>query len=173
MTMLAMTETTAPATPTLAQTIGRVAQVLASDHFPTGERARLKRLDPGGSPALVFYRFAFRHLPEGWENHEPAWMTLVAGIALMGESAHRSQRPVGQALAEAGYAEVRLERLLAADSATLHTLLLRAARFLAAKNASCNWVDFARLLLATDHERHESAQLAIARTFYRHMKDRD
>jgi len=173
MTTPATAEAPAPATPDLRQSIGHIAGVLASTEFPTGERARLRRLDPIQAPGLAFYRFAFRHLPDGWERHQPAWMTLVAGIALMGQTAHRPDRPAGQALAEAGYAESRLERLLAAQEATLYTLLLRAARFLAAKNASCNWVDFARLLLATNREPQESARLAIARAFYRHLKEKD
>lgn len=155
----------------LAQAIGRIARVLASADFPTGERARLRRLDPGEPPGLSFYRFAFRHLPEGWERRRAAWMTLVAGMALMGETAHRPDRPAGQALAEAGYAEARLERLLAAGDETLHTLLLRAARFLAAKGAPCNWTDFAYLIeLGGDPER---ARLGIARAYYRNLKEKE
>jgi CRISPR system Cascade subunit CasB len=166
-----MAETRAAEAPTLAQAIGHIARVLAAADFPTGERAQLRRLDPDGPPGLAFYRFAFRHLPEGWERRPAAWMTLIAGIALMGDSAHRPDRPVGQALAEAGYAEARLERLLAAEAETLRTLLLRAARFLAAKGAACNWTDFAFLLeLGGDPER---ARLTIARGYYRNLKEKE
>lgn len=157
--------------PNLAQVISRLAHVITADDFPTGERAQLKRLDPDGPPSLTFYRFAFRHLPENWEKQQAAWMTLVAGIALMGRTAHRPDRPAGQALAESGYTEARLERLLAAEGETLHTLLLRAARFLAAKNEACNWTDFAYLLgLRGDSER---ARLQIARYYYRNLKDKE
>jgi CRISPR system Cascade subunit CasB len=171
MTTPAMAETQAAEAPTLAQAIRHIARVLASADFPTGERAQLRRLDPAGPPGLAFYRFAFRHLPEGWERRPAAWMALVAGIALMGETAHRPDRPAGQALAEAGYAEARLERLLAAEGETLRTLLVRAARFLAAKGAGCNWTDFAYLLdIGGDPER---ARLTIARAYYRNLKEKE
>ena len=167
------TAATAETIPTssLGQTVGRIASVIGADRFPTSERAQLKRLQPNASPSLAFYRFAFRHLPDGWERRPGEWMTLLAGLALMGQTAHRPDRPAGQALAETGYAEARLERLLAAEGDTLSTLLLRAARFLAAKNDSCNWTDFAYLLgLGGDPER---ARLQIARAFYRNLKDQE
>lgn len=151
MTEVLPTELAPPAAPKLTEIIGRIAGVLASSNFPTGERARLRRQDPTQAPGLTFYRFALRHLPDDWERQQRTWMTLVTGLALMGDSAHRPDRPAGQALAQSGYAEARQERLLITEDATLHTLLLRAARFLAAKNAACNWVDFARLLLTPAH----------------------
>lgn len=167
----ATVETPTTEAPNLGQAIGHIARVLASADFPTGERARLRRLDPARPLGLAFYRFAFRHLPGGWERQPAAWMTLVAGIALMGETAHRLDRPAGQSLAEAGYAEARLERLLAAEGDTLHTLLLRAARFLSARGVACNWTDFAYLLaLGGDPER---ARLGLARAYYRNLREND
>lgn len=91
----------------------------------------------------------------------------MAGIALMHPHPHRSDLPAGRVLADAGYAESRLERLLSAEDETLKTLLLRTARFLAAKGAPVNWVDFARLLLTRDPDKREDARLRIARDFYR------
>lgn len=157
--------------PSLASSIGHIAATLASEHFPTGDRAALRRQTPGTPPGLAFYRFAFKHLPPGWEASRDAWMAIVSGIALMGSQSHRPDQPVGRVLAEAGYSEKRLERLLAAEGETLHTLLLRAARFLAAKNLACDWAQFARLLLSTDEDKREAARLAIAREFYRNLKE--
>ena len=154
--------------PTLAQTTASVARVINAEDFPTGERARLKRWSPGTAPGLAFYRFAFRYLPEGWERKQEAWMTLLTAVALMCPDPHRPDLPLGRALADTGYAEARLERLLAAEGDTLHTLLLRAARFLRAKNASCNCTDFAYLLgLRGDPQR---ARLRIARDYYRELQ---
>lgn len=151
-------------------TIGRLAALLGSADYPTGERAMLKRMAPGNPPPLAFYRFAYRHLPAGWERQRDAWMTLVAGLALMGVGGHRPDRKVGQVLAETKYSEARLERLLAAEGDTLLTLLLRAVRFLAAKGQAVNWLDFAYLLgLAGDPER---ARMDIARAFYRNLDQR-
>jgi CRISPR system Cascade subunit CasB len=157
----------------LSGTIGRIAGVIGSDNFPTGERATLKRLVPGLLPSLTFYRFAFRHLPKGWEFQQPAWMTIVAGLALMCPRPHRQGRPAGRALAEAGYAESRLERLLAAEGEMLNTLLMRAVRFLAAKGESVNWTDFARLLLTRDRVKFEDIRLKIARDYYYPIREKE
>lgn len=157
----------------LGKTIAHVAAILCADSFPTGERAALRRLDPNGPANLSFYRFAFRHLPQNWEGRQPDWMTLVAGIALMCPHSHRHDQPAGQVLAESGYAEARLERLLSAEDDMLRTLLLRAARFLAAKKQACNWGDLAWLLLATEPDRRENARLNIARAYYRNLKDKE
>ena len=157
----------------LGRSVARIGSVLGANDFPSGERAALRRLDPGGVPSLDFYRFAFRHLPAGWETHTRQWLVIVAGIALMSPGAHQHNRPAGQALAESGYAEARLERLLAAEDDTLHRLLLRAARFLAAKNETCDWTDLARLLLSQHDDRREAARLAIARSYYRHLREKE
>lgn len=147
--------------------IGRLAAILGAEDYSTGERAMLKRMAPGNLPPLAFYRFAYRHLPEGWEHRRDAWMTLVAGLALMGAGGHRPDRKAGQVLAESKYSEKRLERLLAAEGDTLHTLLARAVRFLAAKGAAVNWLDFAYLLgLAGDPDR---ARMQLARDYYRNL----
>jgi CRISPR type I-E/ECOLI-associated protein CasB/Cse2 len=153
---------------TLAQQVSHIAAIIASDDFPTGDRAALKRQTPTQEPSLTFYRFAFGHLEEGWQRQKGAWITICSGIALMCPHPHRPDRPAGQALAETGYSEARLERLLAAEGDVLQTLVLRAGRFLAAKGEPINWTDFARLLLAEDSEKREKARLRIARHYYRH-----
>lgn len=156
----------------LASHIGHIASVIGSDRFPTGERATLRRMNPGQPPPLTFYRFALRHLPDRWERSLPEWVTLVAGIALMSPHAHRLDHGLGRALAEAGYAEARLERLLAADGDTRRTLLLRATRFVAARASPFNWVDAAQLLLVQEEEQRERLHRRIARDFYQHVKER-
>lgn len=162
--------TPAPEPERLPQTIGRLAALLGSEAYPTGERAMLKRMAPGNPPPLAFYRFAYRHLPEGWEHRRDAWMAVVAGLALMGAGGHRPDHRAGQALAENRYSEARLERLLAAEGDTLHTLILRAARFLAAKGQAVNCLDFAYLLgLSGDPER---ARMQIARDYYRNLEQK-
>ena len=156
--------------PSLKSLIGRIAGIIGSEDFPTGERAAFKRFAPDRPPSLAFYRFCFRYLPESWQGNVGAWQTLLAGLALMGTQPHRPDRPVGLALAEDGYSEARLERLLAAQDDVLHTLTLRLARFLAAKGESVNWLDLANLLLAKDRDKQEAARLKIARDYYRYQK---
>ncbi|HRX71533.1 MAG: type I-E CRISPR-associated protein Cse2/CasB [Candidatus Competibacteraceae bacterium] len=155
----------------LARLIGKVAAIIGSENFPTGERAALKRLTPDRSPSLVFYRFCFQHLPDGWQRQMSAWQAALAGLALMGTSAHNPKRPLGQALAEQRYSEARLERLLAAQDDVLYTLTLRVARFLAAKGESVNWLDLSQLLLAQDREKCEAVRLRIAGDYYRYYNN--
>ncbi len=150
----------------LAHTMAHIAGTLGSEHFPTGERAALRRMSPGQPPPLYFYRFALRHLPENWEHNEPDWVTLTAGIALMAPHAHQPGRGLGTALGEAGYSEGRLERLLQSEGDTRRILFLRAVRFLAAKAQPFDWLGSAQLLLTRDPEKQEAVHRRIARDFY-------
>jgi CRISPR system Cascade subunit CasB len=127
-------------------------------------------MTPEKAPPLAFYRFAFRHLPDFWETRQQEWMTIVAGIAIMSRNPHNPRQPVGSVLAESGYSENRLERLLAAKEDMLHVFVLRTARFLAAHGEAVNWNDFARLVLSQDLESSDVARHAIARDYYRHLK---
>jgi CRISPR system Cascade subunit CasB len=145
---------------------------LDSDELPLADRAALRRMTPSRRPPLAFFRLAYRALPADWEARRREWMTLVAGIALMGPRPHLSNRPAGLALAEAGLSESRLERLLAAEGEILSATLLRTAYFLGARGAPVNWADFARLLLVADKDEKESIRLAIARDFYRSPEHR-
>ncbi|RME48230.1 MAG: type I-E CRISPR-associated protein Cse2/CasB [Chloroflexi bacterium] len=155
-----------PASDDLARTIAHVAGTLGSEHFPTGERAALRRMSPGQPPPIYFYRFALRHLPETWERDEADWITLTAGIALMVPNAYRPGLGLGTALGEAGFNEGRLERLLQSEGETRRILFLRAVRFLAAKTQPFDWLDGARLLLTRHTSKLERVHRQIARDFY-------
>ncbi len=146
--------------------IARLASVIESDSFSTGDRAALRRMPLNKAPPLAFHRLALRNLPENWERNQSDWMTLVAGIAIMTPNAFRPGQGLGEALGNAGYSEARLERLLAADGETRRTLLLRAARFLASKGIAFNWADAAYLLLTQDQQKQEQTNLRIARGFF-------
>lgn len=153
----------------LSSHIAQIAGVISGDRFPTGQRAALRRMIPNQPPPLAFYRFALRYLPEQWESGPESskdWVTLVAGIALMSPNAHRPDKRLGVVLAEAHFSEARLERLLSAEGDTRRILLLRAARFLAAKSSPCNWVDAAHFLLTRDTDKRENLHRRIARDFY-------
>ena len=153
----------------LERSIGQITAILANRDFPTGERAVLRRMGPGQPLPLTFYRFAFRYLPDGWERDIQDWITIVAGIALMAPDAHRPEVGFGLALAQAGYAETRLERLLSSRGETRRVLFLRAVRYLVSHTISFNWIQGARLLLIRDPERLELLQRQVARDFYREL----
>jgi CRISPR system Cascade subunit CasB len=165
--------TVAEESESLAAIIGRISGLIASEHFPNGDRAVLKRMDPKQEPPLSFYRFALRRLPENWQDQPRAWQAILSGMALMSPHIHRPDRPLGKVLAEEHFSEARLERLLAADSETQRTLTLRAIRFLAAKNQPVDWTHIAGLLLTKDAEKREKLHLRIASDYYKNLKDKE
>lgn len=148
--------------------IGQISATLGGEHFPTGERAALKRFAPGQSVPLAYWRFWPRWLrtdaPPDAQSQD--WALILAGLALMGRAGHQPKAPLGASLAEQGYSEQRLERLLAAeDAATRRQLFARTVRFLAAKGAAIDWLEAARFLLAGDALR-ESLAHGVARDYY-------
>ncbi|NMB01164.1 MAG: type I-E CRISPR-associated protein Cse2/CasB [Firmicutes bacterium] len=150
----------------LGQQVGRIAGVICSDNFSTGGRAALRRFTPGGPLAIEFYRFAYRYLPAGWESSMDEWSTLVAGIALMSPNAYDPRVRYGTALAESGYSDLRLERLLQANGEVQRVLFLRSIRFLSQKSRPFNWTDGARFLLTRDASKREVINSSIARDYY-------
>lgn len=159
--------------PTLATTIGRLVAMINAPHYPTGDRAALRRWAPGQPVPLAFYRLWLRHVGEDLpgEAQTEAWMALTWGIATMGAQAHQPGRPIGQALAGSGYSEGRLERLLAAPDGLRTELFMSAVRFLAAKNDRFDWCDATTYLLAADSNKRERIHRRIAEAFFRHLRN--
>ena len=155
----------------LASPTGRLAGVIGAPHYPAADRAALRRWVPGQSVPLAFYRLWLRHIGEDLpsETQTEAWMTLAWGLATMGAGAHRPGRPLGEALAEAGYSEARLERLLAAPDALRGYLFMSAVRFLAAKNDAFDWLEAATFLLASDANKRERVHRRIAQAYFRYL----
>lgn len=155
----------------LSATVSRLAGVVGSSHYPTGDRAMLRRWAPGQSVPLAFYRLWLRHLETDLPSQPQteSWMAVVWGLATMGTGAHDPMRPLGRALAESGYSEGRLERLLSAPQDVLTEMLMDAVRFLATKHERFNWVDAAIFLLTEDAEKREGIHRRIALAFYRHL----
>lgn len=154
----------------LHQRIGRLAAVLASSHVAGSDRAALQRMVPGTAPPLAYYRLWLRHLADEVPDtaQTGAWMLLAAGLAASHAQANRPGRGFGQALAESGWHEARLERLLAADvDGQQLKLAADGLRFLAARGETFDWVDLARLLLARTDRARDAIHRRIATDFYR------
>lgn len=149
-----------------------ISAVLKAEHFPTGERAALKRMALDGPAPLAFHRFMLRHVDLPWqaESWIPEWRTLVCSLAIQRDGGFDPSNPLGKALAEAGFSEQRLERLLASSGETRRILALRAARQLASKGVSTDWRQMAELLFSRDDEIRESISRRIARDYYRHVQ---
>lgn len=153
----------------LSTRISKLSGVLSSNHFPSADRAALKRYVPGQPPSMAFYRLWLRHLSENLPSEEQtqAWALIVWGLCFMGAHAHRTDQPLGKALAEQGYSEARLERLLAAGEDNRPDFFASLVRFLASKGAGFNWIDAAFLLLSRDPDRREEINRRIAANYYR------
>ena len=154
-----------------AQIVARVSRIVGGDDFPNGERAALKRWSPGSGHTLAFHKFAARHLPVDWEWKKDEWATIVTGVAISHPYNQSPGAPPGKALAESGYSETRLERLLAAQGDGLLTLVLRSARFLRAKNVAFDWTGIAYLLGINGNS--DQTRFRIARDYYRELQRQD
>jgi len=165
--------TTVPAAaePGLEQTVSRLAHELAQAHYPNADRAALKRWTPSAPLPLAYYRLWLQHLRTEPPSEQQTldWMAIVWGLALSGSKAHQAQRALGEALAQSGFAQARLERLLSAPEALRFDFYQSAVRFLAAKSEGCNWADWAFYLLTRDPEKRESLHRRIALSYYRHL----
>lgn len=164
-------EVTEPAE-NLAGRINRLASLIGAEHYPGGDRAALKRYAPGQPVPLAFYRLWLRHLatepPQ--ESTTQAWMLLAWGLACSGPASHRRGRSLGQCLAECGYSEARLERLLAAPDDDMRIALAASlVRFVAAKGDAFDWVQLAQLVLTYDEDARERLHRRIATDYYRHL----
>lgn len=152
--------------------VGKVATMIQQDGaLSTGEKADLRRISPDQpfTPALwrILMVLDLDQSP-GWirqEHWERRWATLFMGMAHCA-GLHSYQTSLGEALAEAGWSELRFVQLMRAKEETLETHLRRVAQFLAGKNQEANWTDTARLLFFQSDEVGEKVRLSISREFY-------
>ncbi|MEJ5207097.1 type I-E CRISPR-associated protein Cse2/CasB [Denitratimonas sp. CY0512] len=160
---------------TLASTVARLAAVIGNPHYPAGDRAALRRWSMNQPAPLAFYRLWLRHANEELppESRTEAWLLLTWCMATLGHDTHTPTRRIGQALAESGFSEGRLERLLSAPDAVRPELFMSAVRFLAAKGERFDLVEAARFLLTTDGAQRDGINRRVAETFYRHLPNKD
>lgn len=146
-----------------------LAALLASAGISNGERAALKRMALDGPAPLALHRLLLAHVDDAWQGERwlANWRAVLCALAIQRDGGFNPATPFGQALAEAHFAESRLERLLSASGDTLRALALRAARQVAAKGIACDWRTFADLLFTPDDEQRERINTRIARDFYR------
>lgn len=156
-----------PRTP--AAHVPALAAMLASAGTSNRERAALKRMALDGPAPLALHRLLLAQVDDAWQGERwlADWRAVVCALAIQRDGGYTPATPFGQALAEARFAESRLERLLAAGGDTLRALALRAARQVAAKSIACDWRTFAELLFTRDAEYRERINIRIARDFYR------
>lgn len=165
----------------LDSTVHALAGWLASKGAPPGDRAALRRYEPGTTPSTTFYRVMAGRADEVLQrlapNEEPAWALVLAILADAAE-ADAPSVPLGRGLAEADYSEGRLARLLQADERAVADEARAAARYLTVKGKSGDLAELARLVLPSRDggaalSSLESTRRAIARSYYRTLSSKD
>ncbi len=98
-----------------------------------------------------------------------AWALILAGMARL---RHGTKPAAGSALAKAGLAETRLQRLLDADRAHIAAELRAVVAFLASKGQQCSWYDLGELVLSVaGHDPcHDQVRRKIAGDFFKKSK---
>lgn len=146
-------------------------------HLSPGDRAQLRRLahEPASpafykllaeiAPDLLTYQPRDEDDAKRHDGRVARWQALVAATAIVADVPGRPLF-VGTSLAEAGFAEGRLTRLLRADAERLPGRIVDAARYLAAKGVATNTEDFGRLLFS---RRDDLARRRIAAAYFRHL----
>lgn len=161
-------------TQTLSASVKQItARVTATkkEGLDRGDLAALRRLDPNRVNAPVFWRLLARHAEQELDHidrHPERVSRWAAGLraAVELEGLHDSQRSLGRALAEAGYADQRFERLLRADEPGLWDELRSAARYLGVKGQRANAEQLIRLAVEVDTAQAERLRRVLAADYY-------
>lgn len=162
----------APAEPPRHRAVAALRHVIES--LDPGTLAALRRADPA-SPPPAFYRVTVSvlddYLPEGGPRRleqETRWAVVVSAMAtaFSAKAGLLARVPLGEALAKAGVAEMRVVRLLEAQDAQLPDLVRNIVHQLVQKAQPFDPNDLADLVLSDNDNR--AARSRIARSFYRH-----
>ena len=157
-------------------TIKNMVETIEAKEFGTGNRARLRRMDPNNPDTAVFWQLmAWDGMPRNPDISK--WGLILHGMALMAHGAGLAHRPnifVGQALHQGNgrktpfYSEARLATLLAARGPALYSLLTRLFRMLANEGCAFNWREMAWFILndGDDERQAEESRNSIARAYY-------
>jgi hypothetical protein len=145
----------------------------ALDAADPGTLAALRHGDPS-SPPVAFYRVSVQaldaHLPEGGTRRDALEMRWAVVVYAMSSAQGLLARiPMGEAMAKADVAEMRLLRLLEAHGLQLADLVRHVVHQLVQKAQPFDPNDLADLVLSDDTEWAHAPRARIARSFYRHQ----
>ncbi len=140
----------------------------------TGEMAELRRWRYGGEVHPTAWRLLARyaHNAQGVMGmaSENRWLAVLAGMAHMSPQPHRSGANPGRVLAEAGYSETRLHKLLNSQDEAFLDAVDRTCRFLRAKGAAVDWTRFAPFILTLDPDKAEIHRRTLARDYFSYQQ---
>ncbi|MBW2149299.1 MAG: type I-E CRISPR-associated protein Cse2/CasB [Deltaproteobacteria bacterium] len=155
--------------------VSTVLAAIQQGRISPGELAELRRVRPEDASSPAFWRILVRFVdphdpPPRAETHrlrwEQRWAVILGGMARL---AHAPGRPLGRVLAEAGFHELRLRRLLRASGVRLWDEFRAAVEFLSAKGERLDWEDAASLVLSdpeTAPDWADQVRRRIARSFF-------
>lgn len=153
--------------------VGRIARALGGELSP-GDVAALRRLDPASGLSPAFFRVVAEiiepatSLPADgpWRDAaERRWAAVTRVLAILA-GLHAPRARLGEALAAAGYTELRFERLLRAHDEALWDEARRAAHYLASKGQPADHAGFAQIILSDGAPHGEATRRRLARQFY-------
>lgn len=144
-------------------------------HTDPSTLAALRRAAGSDAPPPAFYRFAggvleeiYERLPDqgDWrDDFDARWSIVVSAMANAKD--FLGHLPLGQALAEANVAELRVLRLLEAEGAQLPNLVRTMVHQLVQRGQPFDPIHLAWLVLEPDND---EPRRRIARDYYRYQK---
>lgn len=159
----------------VARAVRAVTRALAERAISPGEAADLRRLRAENLAAPAYWRVLSYYVAPQYErtlteDEEYRWAVILNALAyLVGLDA--ANRPLGAALRDAGFSELRLVRLLRAEKDRLEDTVRNAARFLASKGQSANLAQLAELVLSEGRTSGGRVRRNIARDYFQPPKN--
>ncbi len=162
---------------TMDSVIGKMAY--AVDYaLSTGDVAQLRRISPSAPYTPALWKVLLMYVPEAWiagldrDAKEQQWAVLLMALATA-RGSHNTRVSLGQALAHAGWSELRFVRLMQARNEALFMEVRRVASFLASKAQAADWGDVAKILLNQEGDWAERHRRRVARDYYRSIYIQD
>ncbi len=156
----------------LRKAVGTIARRMGTEGgMSSGQLAELRRISPENPFTPALWKLLYEYdLQDAWmgldqNTYERRMATLLMGMAHCA-GLHDYGTPLGRALAESGWSELRFVRLMEARGETLEALIRRLAQYLSSKGQPANWVNVAWLLLGQDRDHAETTRLRISRDYY-------
>ena len=112
----------------LSKIVNTIAEILRKRVLTPGELAQLRRLDVTSPNQPAFWRVVTTWIaPERnlSPEEEELWAMILSGMARMAPFHHAPQNSVGRILAESGFSEMRLMRLIRSEGTLFADLLRR------------------------------------------------
>jgi CRISPR system Cascade subunit CasB len=158
----------------LTSVIGSIAGAMETS-MTTGDIAQLRRITCREPYTPALWKVLVHFVPDHWtrsrdvekeDEKEQQWATILSGMA-NSLGLHDPKVPLGQALAEAGWSELRFTGLMRARGDELLEGVRRASTYLSNKRQNSNWSDMARMILNQEGTEAEKSRRQIARDYYR------